>query len=540
MLKLLNNKQQQQNNYNYVNCEKQITTYNVDGHVFLLDSNNLNVWETNDDIVKILDQKSIASDRVPYCEYDSHIIQHKGYIIFQATYACNLKCRYCFVEHHYADHTNSIDLDTAKKALDIYQADWRRQGHNVGFFGGEPLLNWEFIYNLVQYINKKIDDENKVIAEHNNKNEKEKRNPVFARWHITTNATLLTEEIAEFLAKNGFSLIVSIEGDEETHNESRPYRNGLQNSFADTMRGLKFLKAAYNKYGKKLNTLVTLRSTFDRHGVDLVKRLEFLNKLCDDGFGGHVSVEPACLSESCASSTMDDLTREELRAQFLCEYIKAAKWYANRKKNGQFASFHHVESFIDRLENHKFAWTECGAGKGYLSVGPFGKVCACHREHESALGTIGKIDRIKQEAWLDNRLYARAKCPECQIRYICGGGCRCNSALILHNLKMPTTAECAFREMQIEMGMLAMSLMQDESFTTTTKPQEKKEAKCSCPECTEKKVLSKTESKIMPICGLDYCLDSKCPFSKCGKQSPEDLEKAKTKIRELACQQNQK
>lgn len=520
MLKLLNEQNAQQYN-SYVSCEKDIATYRIDGKTFLLDCNNLNLWQTTEDIEKILDKKSLATSKVAFCEYDQTIYTHKGYVVFQATYACNLKCRYCFVEHHYCDHTNSINLETALKALDVYQTDWKTKGYNIGFFGGEPLMNWEFIYKLVQTLNKRVTDENAKATTGRG---------TYAKYHLTTNATLLTEEIAEFLAQNSFSLIVSIEGDENTHNESRPYRNQQNNSFKDTMRGLDFLKNAYQKFGKKLH--LTLRSTFDRHGVDLVGRLEYLNNLCEAGYGNHVSVEPACLSESCASETMEDLTREELRAQFYNEYIKSAKWYAARKLSGKFCSYHHAESFINRIQEHKLAWTECGAGKGYVSVGPAGKVCACHREHGTVLGTLNKIDRIQLEKWVDNRLYARAKCPECPIRYICGGGCRCNSQLVLNNLKMPTVAECAFREMQIEMGMLALALLADDNAQNLV---DRNQQQCNCGECkTTKPQLQQTQQtqqgKQIPICGLNYCLGKNCPFETCGKQTPENLAKAKKEL----------
>lgn len=516
-----------------ISCEKTVKKIQVRGKNLLLDVNSLALYSVeNEEIYNNLDVNSFGTDEMPFFPLWKST-KNKNYLCFQTTYACNLCCKYCFVQAHYADQSNSIDLKTCLDAVDEYQPNGRFQGYNVGFFGGEPLLNWEVIFQLTEELQNRIEDQKKINGEWNKKNAQKRNINYRNSFHITTNGTLITEPIADFCAMHGFSFIVSIDGDEKTHNDARPYKNSASNSFKDTLRGLSFLKEAYIRHKK--NNPTTLRSTFDKGGVNLVQRLEYLNNLMYTGYGSHVSIEPSSLGEGCANETFEKQTAEELRAQFQEEYWKAADWFLKEIQEGRKPSFHHFEMPWQRLYDRDMAVSECGASKGYLSIGPKGKICACHREHESEIGDLydGGINPLKQREWEDNRIYARKNCMDCYQRYLCGGGCRCNSKLLGKDISLPSWVECVFWDIRNQPVFWLMTQLTDKQKRLYSKYHGYKQghAQNRIPRTKDGPIQQiiqrKNEGpqKSKPPCGLKFCFDAQyCPFSSCGQQDPKHAE----------------
>ena len=314
---------------------------------------------------------------------------------------------------------------------------------DVSFFGGEPLLNWEVIFKVAEW-------------------QKERAKKMKMPWHchITSNGTRVTEEIAEYCAENNFSWIISLDGPENIHDNNRPYHKGT-GSWKDTMRGLNFINAAYKKLGKQAP--ITLRATFDKTGLDLVDVLAFLNNLMYEGKATHVSVEPSSLGESCTvdGSRFETITDNEIIAQFESQYMKSAEWFLNELNQGKKPSFHHFEMPLQRLYDRQFAFSECGAGKGYFSIGPGGKISACHRENEAFLGNLDEgVDKAKQSKWLDNRIHVR-ECEDCWHRFICGGGCRHDSLQAGLAISRPVKVECIFKQMQMRAVLWLMGEMSE-------------------------------------------------------------------------------
>jgi len=330
-------------------------------------------------------------------------------LVLEACQGCNLRCRYCFVAHEYdgglTDKMGTrMSFDVAREAIDkILAHDSPRP--SIGFFGGEPLMNWAIIPRVVGYMRGKFSHANQV------------------GFHVTTNGTLITEEIARFLGRNGFSMIISLEGDKATHNYNRPMANG-KDSFETTMNALRLIK----KVAPNISPRITLRSTFpwDNRQSTITEKLEFLNSLCDEGLAGWVSVEPAVLTEGCVKSTdAERMTFTVKRVKELIpEYEEATHWFINRIKQGKTPRFHHFSKLLERVLYANHAISECGAGKGYMSVGGDRRLYACHREQNSLIGNLDAGPGKEQEKWMDNYFFKRETCPKCKIRYICGGGCR--------------------------------------------------------------------------------------------------------------------
>lgn len=240
---------------------KQLTENNsTDFSDLLMDSNEIE--KAIDNIVATIDNENIFKAEPIVRFYGGHfenlnslILQNIQQIIFEVTEDCNLRCKYC-IYHEENDKfrvfgKKYMDIDIAYKALDYVLENSYMPDLYVGFYGGEPLLNFEFIKKCVNY----------VLLNNNGKE---------ITFSMTTNGTLITKEIAEYFASiPNFTITVSIDGDEEIHNENRVFSGG-RGSFKATLNGIKNLKEAYGKdkqYCISLSSVISppyTKEKFDR------------------------------------------------------------------------------------------------------------------------------------------------------------------------------------------------------------------------------------------------------------------------------------
>lgn len=313
-------------------------------------------------------------------------------LVLNITHACNLACVYCFAGGNRPG--TEMPVATAQKALALLDA---RAPVDVAFFGGEPLMAWDLICEVIEHT--------RTMAA---------ARKVNAKFHITTNGLLLDEEKVRFLSDQPCSMLVSLDGPEDIHNAYRPARNPRHNSFKLTMAALERAR------GSPLGRRIMVRATFDTSDAQLVRRLEFFATLADAGLVRGFSVEPAVLGEGCARRS-----KSLERAGMTREYHAAAEWFVARVRSGRSAAFFHFQKMLQRILYVKHAGTECGAGNGYITVGPDGTIYACHREAGTEIGHVDYgFDEEARSPWADNRVYARNGCMSCWARYLCGGGCR--------------------------------------------------------------------------------------------------------------------
>lgn len=348
-------------------------------------------------------------------------------LCLNVTHACQLRCKYCYLSHFYPEMEVKMDFATARKAVDMFfPAANTKQPMKLSFFGGEPLLNFSMIKKTVAYVKKQYP-------------------ALSVSFSMTTNAVAMTDEIASFLRLHRFSLIVSMDGPKEMHDGTRVYAD-QKGTYDDVMAGLECLKRA-GVYA------ITLRGTFlPAAKGTLLERVKYLNELCDAGYARGVSVEPACLSESCAR-VPDEMkfSVDDVRSMRQ-EYLDIADWVSERIANDAPARIHNIMVYVDRLVNKKQYCTECGAGMGYLSVSPDGKLFACHREMSSNIGDIqkGGIEESKRAEWVDNRYYQNPSCNVCKIRNVCGGPCREHNITTNDDINKNDPVSCAFYHNWIE------------------------------------------------------------------------------------------
>lgn len=399
--------------------------FDFPGKTIYMDTNTLDVFEC--------DAANLPKPVVIVPQFDAVPNRRLRMLCLNVTHACQLRCDYCYLKHFYADEyggmrSSMMSFDTAKRAIESLY-DWKLIDKlpdprlRIGFFGGEPLLNFALVKQVVE----EYGPSGKF------------------KFEMTSNIAAMTEDIAQFLAKHNFSMVVSLDGSQEYYDLHRKAVDGAS-VFSKVMEGLKLLKQAGVKR-------ITLRGTFLPDRVDLVERVKFLNKLCDEGYANGVSVEPACLTEGCGATVPHELkfTAENVAA-LESEYLQLADWLAERINNGQAARFHNIIVYLKRLVNRTPYATQCGAGMGFMAVSPDGTVYGCHREMSSKIGELelGGVDERARHKWVDNRYYQFNACMACQFRNICGGPCREHNITSTGCISKVDPIFCQFYQMWIK------------------------------------------------------------------------------------------
>ena len=261
---------------------------------------------------------------------------------------CNLACKYCFAEEgEYHGRRALMSLEVGKKALDFLVANsGNRVNLEVDFFGGEPLMNWQVVKELVKY--------GRSLEAPNNKK---------FRFTLTTNGVLLNDEILEFANREMANVVLSIDGRKEVHDKMRPFRGG-QGSYDLIVP--RFQKIAESRGQERYY----VRGTFTHNNLDFSRDVLHL---ADLGFK-QISVEPVVAGpEDDYAITEDDLP------VLMEEYDKLAVEMAKRRKAGK--GFHFFHFMIDLEGGPCVAkrLSGCGSGTEYLAVTPWGDLYPCHQ-----------------------------------------------------------------------------------------------------------------------------------------------------------------
>jgi uncharacterized protein len=300
-------------------------------------------------------------------------------IWFQLTNDCNLRCSYCYVPKK----SKKMDLKIAKKAIDkiVEMAEkYNFSKIKVKFAGGEPLLMQKLISEIIQYSEKYEIDFDFVII---------------------TNGTLITQNLLDEL-KNKVSFAISIDGTEKTHNQSRPYENGM-GSFKQVKRGFDLLLK--NKIKFNVSVVITSKNIYNLKEMTdffLKEKVNFVFNLFREN--------PNAKNDMSLKPT--ELIRELKK---LYKYIEKI-----------YPSFLLIEKLCDTLISFRPRKYGCGSCQDYFSVLFDGTISSCQMASDN-LGFILKIDPIKKIRNLPrskfNLIDNKKDCQKCNWKYLCGGGC---------------------------------------------------------------------------------------------------------------------
>lgn len=341
---------------------------------------------------------------------------------------CNLACKYCFAEEgEYHGRRALMSYEVGKKALDFLIANsGNRVNLEVDFFGGEPLMNFDVVKQLVAY----------------GRSQEKLHNKKF-RFTLTTNGVLLNDDIMEFANKEMANVVLSVDGRKEVHDHMRPFRNGT-GSYDLIMP--KFVKMAESRN----QTNYYVRGTFTHYNTDFARDVL---SLADMGFK-QISVEPVV-----APPTEDyAITPEDVPV--LCEqYDELAKEMIRRHKEGRGFNFFHF--MIDLTGGPCVAkrLSGCGSGTEYLAVTPWGDLYPCHQFVGQEEFLMGNVDEgivrtdIRDEFKMCN-VYAKDKCRQCFARFYCSGGCAANAYNFTHSITDAYDIGCDLMRKRVECAIM--------------------------------------------------------------------------------------
>lgn len=348
---------------------------------------------------------------------------------------CNLACKYCFAgEGEYHGDRSLMSYEVGKKALDFLIANsGSRVNLEVDFFGGEPLMNFQVVKDLVAYGRSREQECNKKF-----------------RFTLTTNGVLLDDEVMEFANREMSNVVLSIDGRREVHDRMRPTRNG-KGSYDLIID--KFKKMAESRH----QTNYYVRGTFTHYNLDFSKDVLHL---ADEGFE-QISAEPVV-----AQPSEPYAIREEDLPVLLAEYDKLAKEMVERKKAGKGFQFFH---FMIDLTGGPCLYKRlsgCGSGTEYLAVTPWGDLYPCHQFVGMEQFKLGNVDsgvtntELVDEFKLCN-VYAKEKCKDCFARFYCSGGCAANSYNFHGNLLDAYDVGCELERKRVECALMIKAAMSE-------------------------------------------------------------------------------
>ena len=348
---------------------------------------------------------------------------------------CNLACKYCFAEEgEYHGRRALMSFEVGKKALDFLVANsGNRVNLEVDFFGGEPLMNWQVVKDLVNY--------GRSLEEPHHKK---------FRFTLTTNGVLLNEEVLEFVNREMANVVLSIDGRKEIHDRMRPHRGG-QGSYDEVVPKYQHVAESRNQ----MNYYV--RGTFTHHNLDFA---EDVRHLADLGFE-QISVEPVV-----AADTEDYALREEDVPQILEEYDKLALEYIRRKKEGKGFNFFHYMIDLEGGPCVAKRLSGCGSGTEYLAVTPWGDFYPCHQfvgQEEFLMGNVdeGIVRTDIRDRFKCCNVYAKPKCKDCFAKFYCSGGCAANAYNFQHDINDAYDIGCELMRKRVECAIMIKAALAD-------------------------------------------------------------------------------
>ncbi|MCL2216689.1 MAG: thioether cross-link-forming SCIFF peptide maturase [Defluviitaleaceae bacterium] len=341
---------------------------------------------------------------------------------------CNLRCAYCFAgEGNYSlTDRGLMPLEVGKRALDfLVKESGARRNLEVDFFGGEPMLNFDVVKELVAYGRSIEGPAGKKF-----------------RFTLTTNGALLTEDAVAYINQNMDNVVLSLDGRPSVNDRMRKNQNG-SGSYAKIfpkIKGLADAREQKNYY---------VRGTFTRYNLDFA---EDVLHLADAGFK-NISVEPVV-----APADADYALREEDLPVLFDEYEKLAEALLERERAGKGFLFFHFEMNLDGGPCIAKRVTGCGAGSEYLAVTPSGKLYPCHqfvgdeRFQADDLGKGFSSNDIVRE-FEHCHVFAKPECAACWARYYCSGGCMATAFYANDSILKPDKISCELMRKRIECAL---------------------------------------------------------------------------------------
>ena len=322
-------------------------------------------------------------------------------LCLHVAHTCNLNCAYCFASQgKYSGERAVMSEEVGKRALDfLIEHSGTRHNLEVDFFGGEPLMNFDVVKNLVAYAR-----------------EREKETGKNFRFTLTTNGVLIDDDVIDFANREMSNVVLSLDGRKEIHDEFRVDYAG-KGSFDKIVP--KFQKLVEARGGKDYY----MRGTFTHRNPDFVNDIR---TMLDLGFD-ELSMEPVV----CAPDDPAALNEKDLEI-VMQQYEELASLMLERRRQGKPFTFYHYMIDLSGGPCIYKRVSGCGSGTEYMAVTPWGDLYPCHQfvgDEKFKLGDIynGVTNTALQNEFKQCNVYAHPECNDCWAKLYCSGGCAANA-----------------------------------------------------------------------------------------------------------------
>jgi uncharacterized protein len=342
-------------------------------------------------------------------------------------HSCNLNCRYCFAgQGRFGGDDQLMPLETGRAAIDfLIERSGGRKHLEIDFFGGEPLLNFNVLKELVFYGQQRAGERGKAF-----------------KFTVTTNALLLNREVTQFLNDHKISVVLSLDGRQEVHDAMRPTPGGAGSYEAVKTRIKRFVNS-------RDNSNYIIRGTFTRHNLDFCSDVLHMAEL---GFK-HLSMEPVVAPKEAGYAI-----RQEDLPMVLSQYEQLTRELLLRREAGRPLDFFHFNIDLEGGPCLLKRLTGCGAGHEYLAVAPNGDLYPCHQfvgRSEYLMGNVsdGRVEPGLVAAFRRAHVYNKEGCAGCWAKFYCSGGCHANAEAVNGSIYRPQEQGCVLARKRLECAL---------------------------------------------------------------------------------------
>ncbi|MBE6867966.1 MAG: thioether cross-link-forming SCIFF peptide maturase [Ruminococcus sp.] len=396
------------------------------------------IKECYEEIVSLYNDKILYSDD----DYEKYALVAVASPIkamcLHISHDCNLRCKYCFASTgDFGVGRKLMDLETAKRAIDfLIEKSGDRKFLEVDFFGGEPSLNFDVVMQTVEYARSREAETGKTF-----------------RFTTTTNGMHLTDEMIDFINKEMYNVVLSIDGRKEVNDRMRVRVDGT---------------GCYDLITKNFKRLVDkrpndkdwyVRGTYTKYNLDFSEDVVHLRDL---GFE-QISVEPVMAdAKEPYAITEADLPRIFKEYEVLAEKIKKIR------EEGKFINFFHFMLDLDQGPCAIKRLRGCGCGNEYVAITPDGDIYPCHQFvgiDEYKMGSLydGSFNLEMKDEFAKAHVYNKPECKKCWAKFYCSGGCNANNYIYQHDIHAAHKLSCQIQKKRLEVAILmkAVQLLDD-------------------------------------------------------------------------------
>ena len=346
---------------------------------------------------------------------------------------CNLRCEYCFAaKGDFGRGRMLMPFEVGRKAIDfLIEKSEGRHNLEVDFFGGEPLMNFDVVKQIVAYA--------RGIEKEHNKN---------FRFTITTNGILLTDDKIDYINKEMSNCVLSIDG-RKTVNDLLRVRVDGSGSYDAIVP--KFQKLVASRGDKDYYA----RGTFTKHNLDFT---EDVLHMADLGFE-QISVEPVVSDEK-----LDYSIKEEDLPRVFEEYDRLSKVIIERRKAGKGFNFFHFMIDLNQGPCAIKRLRGCSCGNEYIAVTPEGDIFPCHQfvgDDSFKMGNVldGTFDESIKHTFALANIYSKPECKNCWAKFYCSGGCNANNQQYEGDIHKAHKISCDLEKKRLECAIMIQAAM---------------------------------------------------------------------------------